>query len=282
MQVVESKSALRAILAKARSAGQSIGFVPTMGFLHAGHLSLMRQARRENDLVVVSVFVNPTQFGPNEDLEAYPRDTRRDTALMQSENVDIAFFPPAEEIYPASFATYVSVECSMTRVLCAKSRPTHFRGVTTVVAKLFHLVAPDRAYFGQKDAQQVTVIQQMVKDLDFDVEVVECPIVREADGLAMSSRNTYLSPRHRAGAVVLFQSLTEAKQMIEGGERSAEALVSLIRTKIEAVQDAQIDYISVTDAGTLAELTTLAGDVLIALAVKFGKTRLIDNIRMKI
>ncbi len=282
MQIAESKTALRAILATARSAGRSIGLVPTMGYLHEGHLSLMRRARRENDLVVVSVFVNPTQFGPHEDLDAYPRDTRRDKELMRSEKVDVAFFPPAEDIYPAGFATYVSVESPMTEVLCAKSRPNHFRGVATIVTKLFNLVMPDKAYFGQKDAQQVTVIQQMVRDLDFGLEVVVCPIVREADGLAMSSRNTYLSTRHRADAVVLFQSLTEAGRMIEAGERNAAALIRFITTKIDAVQDTQIDYISVVDAGTLTDLETLKGEVLIALAVKFGKTRLIDNIRMKI
>jgi len=282
MEIVESKTALRTILGKSRSAGKSIGFVPTMGFLHAGHLSLMRRARQENDLVVVSIFVNPTQFGPNEDLDTYPRDADRDTELMRSENVDIAFFPPVEEIYPRGFTTFVAVEGPMTQVLCATSRPTHFRGVTTIVAKLFNLVKPDKAYFGQKDAQQVVVIQQMVKDLDFDLQVVVCPIKREADGLAMSSRNTYLSPRHRADAAVLFQSLAEAQQMIAGGERSASAVVRSIATKIgAAAQDAIIDYIAVVDAETLADLETLQGDILIALAVKFGKTRLIDNIRIK-
>ena len=278
MEIIKSKTALRTILKSSRSAGKSVGFVPTMGFLHAGHLSLMHRARQENDLVVVSIFVNPTQFGPNEDLDAYPRDAERDTALMLSEDVDIAFFPPAEEIYPRGFTTYVTVEGPMTHVLCAKSRPTHFRGVTTVVAKLFHLVTPDKAYFGQKDAQQVAVIQQMVKDLDFDLQVVVCPIKREADGLAMSSRNTYLSPRQRSDAVVLFQSLAEARQMIASGERSASAVARSIEKRIKPVQDAVIDYISVVDAETLADLERLEGKILIALAVKFGKTRLIDNI----
>jgi pantoate--beta-alanine ligase len=278
MEIIKSKKALRTILKSSRSAGKSIGFVPTMGFLHAGHLSLMRRARQENDLLVVSIFVNPTQFGPNEDLDAYPRDTERDTALMLAEDVDIAFFPPAEEIYPQGFTTYVTVEGPMTQALCAKSRPTHFRGVTTVVAKLFHLVMPDKAYFGQKDAQQVAVIQQMVKDLDFDLQVVVCPIKREADGLAMSSRNTYLSPRQRSDAVVLFQSLAEAQQMIASGERSALAVARSIETRIKPVQDAVIDYISVVDAETLTDLERLEGKILIALAVKFGKTRLIDNI----
>ena len=188
MEIIESKAALRTVLRRHRSGGGSIGFVPTMGFLHAGHLSLMRQARLENDLVVVSIFVNPTQFGPNEDLEAYPRDARRDAELMQSENVDIAFFPAVEEIYPNGFSTYVEVQSPMTRVLCGKSRPTHFRGVTTIVAKLFHLVTPDKAYFGQKDAQQVAVIQQMVKDLDFDLQVVVCPRSSAHDRESVLSR----------------------------------------------------------------------------------------------
>jgi len=282
MEIITSKADLRTVVGKCRCAGKSIGFVPTMGFLHAGHLSLMRRARLENDLVVVSIFVNPTQFGPNEDLDAYPRDVRRDTELMQSESVDLAFFPAVEEIYPRGFSTYVEVQGPMTRVLCGKSRPTHFRGVTTVVAKLFHLVSPDKAYFGQKDAQQVAVIQQMVRDLDFDLQVVVCPIERETDGLAMSSRNTYLSPRQRSDAVVLFQSLSEAQQMIEGGERSASTVTRFIRGKIEAVQDAVIDYISVVDAGTLADLQILEGEILIALAVKFGRTRLIDNVRITV
>ncbi len=282
MEIITSKAALRTVLGTCRSAGQSIGFIPTMGFLHAGHLSLMHRARQENDLVVVSIFVNPTQFGPNEDLDAYPRDARRDTELMQSANVDLAFFPTVEEIYPRGFSTYVEVEGPMTQVLCGRSRPTHFRGVTTIVAKLFHLVTPDKAYFGQKDAQQAAVIQQMVRDLDFDLQVVVCPIQRETDGLAMSSRNTYLSPRHRSDAVVLSQSLVEAQHMIESGERSASAVTRFIRARIGAVQDAVIDYVSVVDADTLADLQTLDGEILIALAVKFGKTRLIDNIRITV
>jgi pantoate--beta-alanine ligase len=282
MQVIRTKAALRETLKKCRAKGQSIGFVPTMGFLHAGHLSLMRRAGHENDIVVASVFVNPTQFGPNEDLDAYPRNAQGDTQLMAGENVDIAFFPEAKEIYPRGFTTCVTVEGPITQVLCGKSRPTHFRGVTTVVTKLFHIVAPDRAYFGQKDAQQVAVIQQMVKDLDFDLQIVVCPIVREADGLAMSSRNTYLSPRHRADAVVLFKSLNEAQQMIDGGERRAAAVIRKMETCIGTVQDAVIDYIAIIDARTLVDLETMEGEILIALAVKFGKTRLIDNVRITV
>jgi pantoate--beta-alanine ligase len=283
VEIITSKEMLRSHLKKLRSAGRSIGFVPTMGFLHEGHLSLMRRARQENDLVVVSIFVNPTQFGPNEDLTAYPRDEQRDTALMQSAGVDIAFFPEAAEIYPQGFKTYVEVQGAITRVLCGVSRPTHFRGVTTVVAKLFHLVAPDKAYFGQKDAQQVAVIRQMVRDLDFDLQVVVCPIQREADGLAMSSRNTYLSPRQRADAVILYHSLCEAaRQIQEDGRRSAPAIVQSIKERISTVPEAVIDYIEVVNANDLTTLEVLEGEILIALAVKFGRTRLIDNLQINL
>lgn len=283
MEIVKSKETLKNHLRKSRSADKSIGFVPTMGFLHEGHLSLIRRARQENDLVVVSIFVNPTQFGPNEDLAAYPRDPRRDTALMQSAGVDIAFFPEAEEIYPQGFKTYVEVQGPITQVLCGKSRPTHFRGVATVVTKLFHLVAPDRAYFGQKDAQQVAVIRQMVRDLDFDLQVVVCPIQREADGLAMSSRNTYLSLQQRADAVILYRSLCEAaRQIQEGGQRSASAVVEVIKNRIADVPDAVIDYVAVVKADDLSALEILEGEILIALAVKFGQTRLIDNLQMNL
>ena len=283
MEIITSIKALRSYLKRARSAGRSIGFVPTMGFLHEGHLSLMRRARRENDLVVVSIFVNPTQFSPNEDLAAYPRDEQRDTALMQSAGVDIAFFPEAAEIYPQGFKTYVEVQGAITRVLCGISRPTHFRGVTTVVAKLFHLVAPDKAYFGQKDAQQVAVIRQMVRDLDFDLQVVVCPIQREADGLAMSSRNTYLSPRQRADAVILYRSLCEAaRQIQEDGQRSAPAIVQSIKERISTVPEAVVDYIEVVNANDLTTLEVLEGEILIALAVKFGRTRLIDNLQINL
>jgi pantoate--beta-alanine ligase len=283
MEIITSKEALRSHLKKMRSAGRSIGFVPTMGFLHEGHLSLMRRARQENDLVVVSIFVNPTQFGPNEDLAAYPRDEKHDTALMQSVDVDIAFFPEAAEIYPQGFKTYVEVQGAITRVLCGKSRPTHFRGVTTVVAKLFHLVAPDKAYFGQKDAQQAAVIRQMVRDLDFDLQVVVCPIQREAGGLAMSSRNTYLSQKQRADAVILYRSLCEAARKIqEDGQRSVPEIMKYIKGRISAVPDAVIDYIEVVKADDLTPLSTLEGEILIALAVKFGKTRLIDNLQINL
>ena len=281
MEIIKSIEALRYRLKKSRADGASIGFVPTMGFLHEGHLSLMRRARQENDLVVASIFVNPAQFGPNEDLAAYPRDAQRDTALMQSVDVDVAFFPEAEEIYPQGFKSYVEVQGPITQVLCGKSRPTHFRGVTTVVAKLFHLVAPDKAYFGQKDAQQAVVIRQMVRDLDFDLQVVVCPIQREADGLAMSSRNSYLSPQQRDDAVILYRSLREAaRRLQEGGRRSAKAVVQSIKKLIGTVPYAVIDYVEVVKADDLTALETLDGEILIALAVKFGNTRLIDNLQV--
>ncbi len=281
MEIIESIAQLRRVVRDARANRQTIGLVPTMGFLHKGHLSLMRRARLENDLVVATVFVNPTQFGPNEDFDAYPRDAQRDIELMRSEKVDIAFMPQSADLYPDGYATYVEVQSPMTQTLCGASRPTHFKGVTTIVAKLFHLTAPDRAYFGQKDAQQVAVIRQMARDLDFDLEVVACPTVREPDGLAMSSRNNYLSDRQRNDAVVISQALFEARDMISTGESSADKVVNHIRSRIAAVDGADIDYLAAVDADTLVDLTTLDGSILIAVAVRFGRTRLIDNIQIK-
>ena len=281
MEIIESIAELRRAVRDAKAKRQTIGLVPTMGFLHQGHLSLMQRAREENDLVVATVFVNPTQFGPNEDFDAYPRDEQRDIELMQSEKVDIAFMPQPGDLYPDGYATYVEVQSPMTQTMCGASRPTHFKGVTTIVAKLFHLAAPDRAYFGQKDAQQVAVIRQMAKDLDFDLEVVACPTVRESDGLAMSSRNSYLSDRQRKDAVVISQALFEAREMITGGESRADNVVNHIRSRIGAVDGADIDYLAAVDADTLSDLTTLDGSILIAVAVRFGRTRLIDNIQIK-
>ncbi len=282
MQTIETKSALRRAVSEARQSGQTIGFVPTMGFLHEGHLSLMRRARKENDLVVVSIFVNPTQFGPNEDLETYPRDIQRDKALMIREKVDLVYLPDTDQLYPDGYATYVEVRGPMTQTLCGRSRPVHFRGVTTIVSKLFHLVMPHKAYFGQKDAQQVALIKKMTKDLDFDVQIVACPTVRESDGLAMSSRNAYLSPQHRKDAVVISSSLSEAKALVEGGEYRAAAIIRHLSERIVAVPDAVIDYVAAVDAETLADLETLHGKTLIAVAVKLGGTRLIDNIQIEV
>ncbi|BBO88060.1 pantoate--beta-alanine ligase [Desulfosarcina ovata] len=282
MQIIQSKNELRKAVKSVKRKGKTIGFVPTMGFLHQGHLSLIRRAREENDIVVVSIFVNPTQFGPNEDLDAYPRDAQRDSDLMVAETVDIAFYPTVDALYPKGYTTYVEVQGPMTQVLCGRSRPTHFRGVTTIVTKLFNLVSPDRAYFGQKDAQQATVIQQMVRDLDFDLQVVVCPIVREADGMAMSSRNTYLTPGQRADAPMLNRALLDTKEMIEKGERSVAVVSRNIEKQISGIEDATIDYVAVVNAHTLEEMEMLSGEMLVALAVKFGRTRLIDNIRIEV
>lgn len=279
---IQSKAELRRAVSEAKGKGQRIGFVPTMGFLHEGHLSLMRRARAENDIVVSSVFVNPAQFAPHEDLDTYPRDADRDSALMEAEGVDIAFFPTAATIYPDGYATYVTVEGPLTQGLCGRSRPIFFRGVATVVAKLFNLVTPDRAYFGQKDAQQAAVIQQMVRDLDFDLELVVCPIVRESDGLAMSSRNAYLTPRQRADAPSLHRALRAAEGQVAGGERAAAVIKAGIETRIQALPEAVIDYVEVVNADTMVAVDTIAGRTLIALAVTLGKTRLIDNIQVEV
>ncbi len=257
--------------------GQTWGFVPTMGALHEGHLSLVRCARAENSRVAASIYVNPTQFAPTEDLDAYPRQLERDLELLRAEGVDLVFTPSDTEMYPPGFQTYVSVE-NVTRVLEGASRPTHFRGVATVVAKLFNIVQPTRAYFGQKDAQQTVVIRQMVRDLNFPVDVIVCPIVREPDGLAMSSRNQYLHGETRTAATVLYRALMAVQSAFEHGERNAETLRALMRDTIAAEKLARLDYVSVANPDTLQELDTIADSALCSLAVFFGKTRLIDNI----
>jgi pantoate--beta-alanine ligase len=282
MLIFSTKGELRDAIRKLHQSGRSIGFVPTMGYLHEGHLSLIRKARQENDTVVVSIFVNPTQFGPNEDLEAYPRDPQRDQALLEKERIDIAFFPAPQQLYPDHYSTYVQVEGDLTENLCGRSRPGHFRGVATIVAKLLHLVSPQRAYFGQKDAQQVAVVTRMVKDLDMDVQIVACPTVREADGLAMSSRNVYLTPDQRRQAPGIFQALEAARAAILEGERKATEIKRIIRRGINTINDADIDYIASVNANTLSPLVLLDGPVLLAVAVKIGKTRLIDNIRLDV
>lgn len=282
MEVVKNPRALTQTLKALKKEKKSVGLVPTMGYLHEGHLSLVREARRNNDIVVVSIFVNPTQFGPNEDLASYPRDFERDSALLDRAGVDFIFAPESEDMYPAGYATYVDVEGELTGRLCGASRPGHFRGVATVVSKLFNIVAPDRAYFGIKDAQQVAVIRRMAVDLNFDLEIVVCPIVREADGLALSSRNVYLSEAERVDALVLSQSLFMAKDFIVAGERSADAVRRAIADRIGAVSSAVIDYIEIVDAMTLAPVEVLSGKILIALAVKVGKPRLIDNLQIEV
>ena len=276
MQVIQSVAALRRHLGDQRLAGKRIGLVPTMGFLHDGHLSLARAARQECDVVVMSIFVNPKQFGPNEDFGSYPRDMERDLRLAREGGVDVVFTPDVSEVYPEGFQSEVVVR-GLTAPLCGASRPGHFDGVTTVVAKLFNMVGPDRAYFGQKDYQQAAVIQRMAADLNMPLTVVVCPIVREPDGLAMSSRNAYLSPAERQAAQVLWRALGVAESRLATGERRAEPLEAAVREVIAGEPLAEIDYVSVCDPQTLEPLETLPPTVLVALAVRIGRTRLIDN-----
>ena len=255
----------------------SVGLVPTMGYLHEGHLSLVRRAREDCDHVIVSIFVNPTQFGPREDLSKYPRDLERDLGLLAPLGVDLVWMPTAEIMYPPGYQTWVEVE-AITRPLEGAMRPGHFRGVTTVVAKLFNAVQPHNAYFGQKDAQQAAVIRQMARDLSYPIEIVVCPILREPDGLAMSSRNVYLDPEQRKAAAVLSRSLHAAQEMYEHGERDAENLRATMKEVLASEPLAQVQYVSCADYDTLEELESVTGKVLLSLAVFVGKTRLIDNL----
>ena len=257
----------------------SVGFVPTMGYLHEGHLALVRRARAENKTVVASIFVNPTQFGPREDFARYPRDPERDLALLEKEKVDLIFMPSAEEMYPKGFSSWVEVE-KVTERLEGASRPGHFRGVATVVAKLFNIVQPTRAYFGQKDAQQAVVIKKMVADLNMNLEIVLVPTQREPDGLAMSSRNTYLSPEERQAAPVLWKSLNLAQQLCSQGERNAERMRQQMIAFIQKEPLAKIDYVSIADPETLEELAEIDRAALVSLAVRIGDRRLIDNITL--
>jgi len=259
---------------------EPVGLVPTMGYLHEGHLSLVRQARIENPSLVVSIFVNPAQFSPQEDLNSYPCDTQRDLALLQKENTDIVFIPPAAEMYPPQFNSWVEV-AKITERLEGVSRPTHFKGVTTVVAKLFNIVQPAKAYFGQKDAQQALVIRKMVADLNMNLEIITLPTVREPDGLAMSSRNVYLNPEERRAAVVLCEALNLAQQLWVQGEKRAAKFRREMTELIQQHPLAVIDYVSVADAETLNELEGIKPPALVSLAVRFGKTRLIDNVILK-
>lgn len=261
--------------------GLTVGLVPTMGFLHEGHKSLIDRAVAENDKVVVSVFVNPIQFGPNEDFAQYPRDLEKDAALCENAGAAILFHPEPEEMYPKGFCTHVDVT-GVTDNLCGAKRPGHFQGVCTVVSKLFHMVAPDRAYFGEKDAQQLAVIRRMVKDLNFDLEVVGCPIIRESDGLAKSSRNTYLNPEERRAALVLNRALTAAKSVMERGERRADRILPVIQAELGEEPLAKVDYVKMVDSLTMEDVETAERDVLVAIAVYIGKTRLIDNFTFQI
>jgi pantoate--beta-alanine ligase len=277
MRVVRSIPNLKAAR---REIQGSLGFVPTMGFLHEGHLSLVRRAKAENDYGVVSIFVNPTQFLPTEDFRAYPRDERRDLALLEKEGIDLVFLPEVKDIYPNDSSTFVIVE-GFSNVLEGASRPSHFRGVATVVAKLFNLVEPTRAYFGQKDAQQALVIKKMVADLDMNLELIVCPTIREEDGLAMSSRNIFLNAEERRSALVISRALFAAQERWLAGERDGETLRRLMRQIIESVPGVQIDYISVADPATLTELEQVKESALASLAVKIGGTRLIDNVILR-
>jgi pantoate--beta-alanine ligase len=256
---------------------EPVGFVPTMGFLHAGHMSLVRKARAENKTVVVSIYVNPTQFGPKEDLSKYPRDLPRDLAMLEKEGADVVFFPADKEMYPAGYDTWVTVD-NLTKPLEGDYRPTHFRGVTTIVAKLFNIVHPTNAYFGQKDAQQVLVVKKMAADLNMNLKVIVCPTIREPDGLAMSSRNVYLTPEQRKTAPVLNRSLLLAKDLFTGGERDAAVILKKMTDLIQKEPLANIDYISISNTETLAELKIINKSALVSMAVRFGNTRLIDNI----
>jgi pantoate--beta-alanine ligase len=273
MRIVERIQELRSARAELES---PLGFVPTMGYLHEGHLSLVRRARQECGSVAASIFVNPTQFGPQEDLAAYPRDLERDLGLLKIEGVDLVWTPTTATMYPEGFQTWVSVD-ELSQHLEGKQRPGHFRGVTTIVAKLFNAVQPDRAYFGQKDAQQATVIRRMVADLDFPIEVVVCPIVREADGLAKSSRNTYLNEAQRKAATVLFRSLTAAEEAFESGQREAQTLRDTMSAVLAGEPLAEVQYVSVADPETLEELSGKIRRALLSMAVFVGETRLIDN-----
>lgn len=281
MKILNSIKDVRAEIKQARKNSKSIGLVPTMGYLHEGHLSLVKRAREENNIVIVSIFVNPTQFGPDEDYVAYPRDIERDSRLVEGEGADIVFAPEVNEMYPDGCSTYVEVEGNITKKLCGASRPGHFKGITTIVTKLFNIITPDRAYFGQKDAQQVAVIEKMVKDLCFDIEIVPCPIIREEDGLAKSSRNMYLNEKERKAATILSKALFNVKEIIGKGEINPSKIEKFIVDTINTEALTDIDYVEIVNARTLEAIRKIKGDVLIALAVKIGKARLIDNIRLE-
>ena len=279
MVIADKIEDIRQQVGEWKKAGLSVGLVPTMGYLHEGHKSLIDAARRDNDRVVVSIFVNPMQFAPNEDLESYPRDLEKDAKLCEQAGVDLIFHPQPEEMYAPGFCSYVDMN-GLTTELCGKSRPIHFRGVQTVVLKLFHIVTPDRAYFGQKDAQQLAVVRRMVRDLNVGTQIVGCPIIREADGLAKSSRNTYLNEQERQAALVLNRSLHVGKALVEAGETSAQAVKQAVTQEIEKEPMAKIDYVAVVDFDSVTPIEKLDaanGSVLVAIAVYIGKTRLIDN-----
>ena len=279
LQVLKTKEEVRQALGPMQRGGCSVGLVPTMGYLHEGHLSLVRRARAENSVVVVSIYVNPTQFGPGEDLDRYPRDLARDLALCHEAGADIVWNP--DDMYDAGHCTWVVVE-GLTDHLCGSSRPTHFRGVTTVVTKLFNVVRPDRAYFGQKDAQQAFVIRRMTRDLDMGPQIVVCPTVREADGLALSSRNTYLTPPERAQAPLLHQALAAGEVLVASGERRTAVIKACVQELLAEAALGRIDYVEIVDTDGLQPVEVIADEALLAVAVFFGKTRLIDNAILRV
>lgn len=276
MKIIDSIAKMQGLAEELRRTGNKIGLVPTMGYLHEGHLALVKKARQISDTVVVSIFVNPTQFAPTEDLDRYPRDFERDRALLESENADIIFFPDAKQMYPEGYSTYIQVR-GLEDFLCGGSRKGHFIGVATVVAKLFNIVKPHYAVFGKKDFQQLKIIERMVRDLNMDIEIIPCPTVREADGLAMSSRNTYLGPEERKKALILYESIKTLKGMFREGVRDADILKKKAREMIESIEGVRIDYISITDTETLEEISTIKDKALYAVACFVGRTRLIDN-----
>lgn len=276
MVLVKNISEIKDLVSEWKKEGKTIGLVPTMGYLHEGHESLIKKARKENDKVIVSVFVNPTQFGPNEDLESYPRNIEKDRELCESCGVDVVFNPESVEMYKNNASTYINVQ-GLTEGLCGASRPIHFRGVCTVVSKLFNITMADRAYFGEKDAQQLAVVKKMVEDLNFNIDVVGCPIIREKDGLAKSSRNTYLSKEERVAALILNKSLNLALKKLKNGEASGENVINVIKGVIKEEPLAKIDYVEVVDSKTLKPVKKIENSILVAIAVYIGKTRLIDN-----
>ena len=276
MKIVSTVEQVREEVKKWRQQGLTVGLVPTMGYLHEGHKSLIDKAVAQNDKVVVSVFVNPIQFGPTEDLATYPRDLERDAALCEDAGAALIFHPEKEDMYFDDFCTYIDMD-GLTKGLCGKTRPIHFRGVCTVVGKLFNIVHPDRAYFGQKDAQQLAVVRRMVRDLNFDLEIVGCPIIREDDGLAKSSRNTYLSEEERTAAVILHKGLVKGEEMVSAGEKDVKKVLDAITEIIESEPLARIDYVEAVDFDNIETIDTIEGSVLVAVAVYIGKTRLIDN-----
>lgn len=281
MKIVHTIKEVKDCINSWKKEGFSVGLVPTMGYLHQGHASLIKKAVNENDRVVVSVFVNPIQFGPNEDLEKYPRDMDNDSKLVENCGGALIFNPAPEEMYFKDFSSYAEVT-GLTEGLCGAKRPGHFRGVCTVVTKLFNIVQPDRAYFGEKDAQQLAVIKRMVRDLNMNIEIVPCPIIREEDGLAKSSRNTYLNAEERAAALILNKSLTKAKAALNDGEKNVAAIISLIADTLKSEALAKIDYIEIVDSSSLEKVDNVKSSILVAIAVYIGKTRLIDNFTFNI